>query len=334
MASDPSPNDYESAEPLAGALIESMRNFGYSPETAIADLIDNSISAGARTIDVTFTWDGAASSISVADDGRGMSAEQLYAAMRLGSTSPLDNRAASDLGRFGLGLKTASFSQARELTVFSRQPLHDSIAVRRWDLDFVSSVNKWHLMKTPPDGFNFSGLQDGQGTVVVWTKCDRLVEAAEPSDHKVQARFNQAARRVGQHLAATFHRFMVGRGKITIRLNGTEIAPWDPFMEAHPATQNLGREVLPLAGKEVMVTPHVLPHRSKLSAAEQDDGAGAHGWNQQQGFYLYRGKRLLVQGGWLGLGFAKEEHAKLARVRIDFPASLDHEWQEIGRAHV
>ncbi|KQZ67108.1 ATP-binding protein [Nocardioides sp. Root151] len=319
-------DQWDIAEPRADALIESLRSFGYSPETAIADLLDNSISAGARSVDVTFTWNGSDSSISVADDGRGMSAHALYSAMRLGSTSPLAARAESDLGRFGLGLKTASFSQARELTVQSRAS-DGELAVRRWDLDFVAANNRWQLLRTAPDQLDAGALPKSRGTVVTWTKCDRLVGAADVTDHKAQTRFNETARRVGHHLAATFHRFMVGRGKITIRLNGVQLEPWDPFLEVHPATQNLGSEVLPLAGRVVVVTPFVLPHRSKLNASEQDTGAGARGWNQQQGFYLYRGNRLLVQGDWLGLGFARDEHAKLARIRIDFPSALDHEWQ-------
>ena len=120
---------------------------------------------------------------------------------------------------------------------------------------------------------------------------------------------------------------MSGRGRITIRLNGRELHPWDPFMETHPSTQNFGTESLPFRDTPIRVTPWVLPHRSKLSDEEQDRGAGTAGWNQQQGFYLYRSNRLLVQGSWLDLGFTRDEHTKLARIQVDFPASLDHDWQ-------
>ncbi|MDC5696313.1 ATP-binding protein [Intrasporangium calvum] len=319
-------DDWDIAEPRADALIESLRAFGYSPEAAVADLLDNSISAGARTIDVEFYWNGAESHVAVRDDGRGMDSAALFDAMRPGSASPLEERDPKDLGRFGLGLKTASFSQARELTVITRTADSEK-SVRRWDLDLVGASGEWRLLRSAPASLAGEDLGLGPGTLVVWTKCDRLVGQADVADTKAQSRFNQVARKVGVHLAAVFHRFMVGRGKVTIRLNGTTLQPWDPFMESHPATQNLGTERLPLKGSHVDVTPLVLPHRSKLTDIEQRDGAGEAGWNQQQGFYLYRGDRLLVQGDWLGLGFAKEEHTKLARIAVDIPTTLDHEWQ-------
>jgi hypothetical protein len=116
-------------------MVESLRGFGYSTATAIADIVDNSISAGARNVWITFTYGGSASIISILDDGHGMSAEELLRAMTLGGISPLLQRSATDLGRFGLGLKTASFSQCRCLTVASRRSGHVSTSTRRWDLD-------------------------------------------------------------------------------------------------------------------------------------------------------------------------------------------------------
>lgn len=320
-------DEWDIAEPRADALIESLRAFGYSPEAAVADLLDNSISAGARNIDVEFFWDGASSHVAIRDDGRGMTDAALLAAMRPGSTSPLEERDAKDLGRFGLGLKTASFSQARELTVITRSAESGNSAVRRWDLDVVEETGEWRLLKSVPSSMRVEALGSSPGTLVVWSKCDRLVGRPEVADAKAQSRFNQVARNVAHHLAAVFHRFMVGRGKVTIRVNRRTLDPWDPFMESHPATQNLGTEKLALKGAHIEVTPLVLPHRSKLSESEQRSGAGEAGWNQQQGFYLYRGDRLLVQGDWLGLGFAKDEHTKLARIAVDIPTTLDHEWQ-------
>ncbi len=319
--------DWDIAAPRADALIESLRAFGYSPEAAVADLLDNSISAGARSIDVEFYWNGPDSHVSVRDDGRGMDDADLLAAMRPGSTGPLEQRQAKDLGRFGLGLKTASFSQARELTVVTRSPASTAPHVRRWDLDVVQESGEWRLLRSAPTWLPLSALGDGAGTLVVWSKCDRLVGDAAVGDAGAQSRFNKVARSVAQHLSAVFHRFMDGTDKVSIRVNGVPVAPWDPFMESHCATQNLGSERLGLKGEHIDVTPFVLPHRSKLSEAEQTGGAGASGWNEQQGFYLYRGNRLLVQGDWLGLGFAKEEHTKLARIAVEIPTTLDHEWQ-------
>ncbi len=318
---------WEIAEPRADALIESLRAFGYSPEAAIADLIDNSISANAKTIDVDFHWEGRASRVTVTDDGAGMDEEHLVTAMRPGSTSPLETRGPRDLGRFGLGLKTASFSQARELTVMTRRRADSETLVRRWDLDVVASTGEWRLLKSAPPSLGRPELDGGARTRVVWTKCDRLVGDVDVSDSRAQARFNSVARAVAEHLSAVFHRFTSGRGRVTIRVNGNTVTPWDPFMTGHPATQSLGAEVLTLGDEQVRVTPYVLPHRSKLDEAEQTAGEGVRGWNHQQGFYLYRGDRLLVQGDWLGVGGAKDEHTKLARIAIDIPTSLDHAWQ-------
>jgi hypothetical protein len=319
--------DWDIAEPRADALIESLRAFGYSPEAAIADLVDNSIFAEAKNIAIDFVWSGSDSTVSVADDGRGMTESTLVAAMRPGSTSPLQERDKSDLGRFGLGLKTASFSQARELTVVSTEKESGCTSTRRWDLDTVARSGEWRLLRTPSADAKAIERPTPFGTVVRWSKMDRLVGVAESGDAKAHARFLKTVERVHQHLAATFHRFLTGRSRIRITINGNGVEPWDPYMLNNSAAQRLDPETLPFRGELIQVSPYVLPHRSKLSDVEAQTGAGAHGWNQQQGFYVYRSGRLLIQGDWLGLGLAKDEHAKLARISVDFPAALDHEWQ-------
>lgn len=318
--------DWDIALPRADALIESLRGFGYSPEAAIADLVDNSISADARNVAIDFQWHGAESTVTITDDGFGMSESTLIDAMRLGSMSPLAKRAKSDLGRFGLGLKTASFSQARELTIGTAMK-GSPPAIRRWDLDTVARVNDWRLLRSAPSGSIIESLQ-GSGTIVRWSKLDRLVGAADLTDQKAQDRFLEVASKVQRHLAATFHRFLAGRDKLHITVNQCAVQPWDPFASRHPATQRLDPEELPYRGELVRVTPFVLPHRSKFATdAEAGASAGIGGWSQQQGFYVYRSGRLLIQGDWLGLGMGNDEHTKLARIAIDFPSSLDHDWQ-------
>jgi hypothetical protein len=319
---------HEIVPPNAAAMIESMRAFGYSPATAIADLVDNSISAGARVIEVRMYWAGTDSWVSIADDGRGMGEAELRTAMRLGSRSPRDDRAADDLGRFGLGLKTASFSQCRSLTVASRAAPGPA-AIRRWDLDFVADQREWCLLTDSRYGSatRLELIALDHGTVVLWEHLDRLVGNANVDDAGARERFLQTARRVETHLGMVFHRFLTSRNGPELRVNGNRVEPWDPFLADHPSTQRFQTEVLKLREHRVDVTPHVLPHHSKLTEAERVAGRGPEGWNAHQGFYVYRERRLLVAGDWLRLGSQKEEHAKLARIKIDLPNELDSDWQ-------
>lgn len=319
---------YEIAAPRADAMIESLRAFGYDLETAIADLIDNSLSAGTKNVWIEFTWEGTDSRVLVSDDGKGMSEEELTLAMTPGSRSPLEERASGDLGRFGLGLKTASFSQCRSLTVLSKTEGRETF-VRCWDLDYVVETGEWRLLKEPvlaPEEMRTRLLERASGTAVLWRKLDRVVGNTAPDDEAAHKRFLEGLDRVKHHLAMVFHRFLSEPGGLKLWLNGREVRPWDPYLTGEAATQILGREQLTLRGNVVDLQPYVLPHHSKLDEEVHRAGAGPRGWNAQQGFYVYRGRRLLVAGDWLGLGFQKEEHFKLARIRVDFPNSMDAEW--------
>ena len=319
--------EWDEAAPRPVALIESLRSFGYSPETAVADLLDNSMSAGASNMKLHFEWAGRDSHVAIVDDGRGMDETTLLEAMRPGSISPLSTRAASDLGRFGLGLKTASFSQARELTVITRDAA-ERVHVRRWDLDLVEMSGQWRLLRSPPGqaaAYLDVVARDG-GTAVVWSKCDRLVGDVEHDPERAADRFYTVVDQVREHLGATFHRFLTGRGARAIRVNDVAVEPWEPILK-HPATHLVTTEKLPFRGTRVEVRAYVLPHRSKLSEQQQRAGAGIRGWNAQQGFYVYRNQRLVVSGDWLGVGGAKDEHTKLGRITIDFDSELDLDWQ-------
>jgi hypothetical protein len=321
---------FELIEPNAPALIQSMRSVGYTAQAAVADLVDNSIAARARNVWVTFRWDGAHSFISIADDGMGMDEPALTEAMRLGTRSPLEERELGDLGRFGLGLKTASFSQCRRLTVWTRVSKEGDLSVRCWDLDYVNETGQWRLLKLPPRGSVSQTAQMDKldsGTVVVWENLDRLVEGSPVEDQRAQRRFLEVAEAVEAHLAMVFHRFLEPPATLTIWINGQRITPWDPFLRSEAATQHLAEESLTLAGQRIVVRPYVLPHHSRLSAEIHQRAAGQGGWNARQGFYIYRNRRLLVPGDWLNLGFQKEEHSKLARIQVDLPTTLDGAWQ-------
>ena len=312
-------------------MLESLRGLGYSTSAALADIVDNGISAGANEVRIDFAWHGRASRVTVFDDGCGMDDAELESAMRLGDKNPLDTRAAHDLGRFGMGLKTASFSQCRRLTVATVKKGITSCL--RWDLDELAADPNggWLLFEGPAEGSRpFLSPLNGKlaGTLVLWEAMDRVVTAGYTSDD-----FHDLIDTVQSHLAMVFHRLLQGpRAKLKLLLNGRAVPPWDPFMTGHPAKPWTSPPTHHLSDYgTVTVQAHVLPHRDKLTAAEFDDNAGPAGWTAQQGFYVYRNERLLVAGGWLGLGnsraWNREEAHRLARIRLDIPNTADADWK-------
>lgn len=312
-----------SAIPEASSMIETFRAIGYNIETAIADIIDNSISANAKNIWVNFEWLGSKTWLSIKDDGIGMNNDELIQAMRPGSKSPLQERSSKDLGRFGLGLKTASFSQARKLTVISKKMNNDS-AYWTWDLDFVNKTGNWNLIKYLPDENLETEISKlTTGTIVLWNDIDKVVKDFSQDDEKALGKFLFTMEQVKKHLAMVFHKF-IEKGKINIFFQDRKITAWNPFLVNEPATQIFPEEKI--QNGKVMIEGYVLPHKSKISEETYKNAEGVKGWNEQQGFYIYRNERLLLAGDWLGL-FRKEEHYKLTRIQIELPNTLDADWQ-------
>ena len=312
-----------SAIPEASSMIETFRAIGYNIETAVADIIDNSISANAKNIWINFDWKGAATWLSIKDDGSGMNNDELIQAMRPGSKNPLADRSSKDLGRFGLGLKTASFSQARQLTVLSKKKDYSSV-YWTWDLDYVNQTGNWDLLKYLPDNVNERALTDlTSGTLVIWNDIDRVVKHFKQNDNTALDKFLFIMEQVKKHLAMVFHRFIENK-KVKIFFQDYEINPWNPFLPSEQATQSFSEEQL--HNGKVLIKGFVLPHKSKISEETYNYAQGTKGWNEHQGFYIYRNERLLLAGDWLGL-FRKEEHYKLIRIQIDLPNSLDADWQ-------
>lgn len=317
------------ATPRASVLIESLRDVGYTLEAALADIIDNSISAGATHIRIHTESDPARSPlIAIVDDGAGMNEDELIDAMRPGSRSPLEQRGSSDLGRFGLGLKTASFSQCRRLTVVSQTG--DGVAAATWDLDYVAEHDEW-LVQLPTD-FHDVGFADDlgrRGTLVLWEKLDRLRDTATPGAEWQD--FDSAMDAARHHLELVFHRFLTGEPgtpKVVITLNGSALVSFDPFNSKNPAVirEPNEPEVIQFGTHAIKVQTFTLPHHKKVSEAEWERYAGPAGYVKNQGFYLYRAKRLIIWGTWFGLA-RQTELTKLARVRIDIPNGLDAEWK-------
>ncbi len=322
----------EDIPPDPASLAESLRDFGYTLPTALADLLDNSLTAGATEIEIQLEAAGAASHIAVIDNGKGMTAEELKNAMRMGTGGPLTVRRAGDLGRFGLGLKTASLSQGRCVTVITKSKADAALTIRRWDLRHIAS-SKWQLLKEPADTAKryvdtVSSLS--HGTAVVIEDLDRSAflrgEPAQALDH-----LGRALEAVRLHLSMVFHRFI--EDGTSIKVGPTKLRSWNPFLTQ--VSTKLATETLRLNGLEIAVTPYVLPHHSRLSDDEHDKAAGPSGWNSHQGFFIYRCRRLIVPGTWLNLNLKKEDHVKLARIQVDLPNGLDADWHlNVMKSHV
>ncbi len=306
--------------------MESMRDVGYTIEAAMADLIDNSISAKARNIDILFS-PYKSPYVAIVDDGEGMTPHELTQAMCPGSRSPKEVRAATDMGRFGLGLKTASLSQCRRLTVVSR--VDGVTAGREWDLDFLNEVKAWKLkLLSNKEIAELSAIErlSARGTMVLWRVLDRLEDVYSAGEFATG--MDSVMARIQRHLELVFHRFLTGEpglAKVVIRINGHALVGADPFGLQFLATQHLSREVVNVAGADVVIQPYILPHHSKISAIEYERLGGEDGHLRNQGFYIYRNRRLIISGTWFRL-VRQSELTKLARVQVDIPNTLDHLW--------
>lgn len=315
--------------PSASRLTGSLRDIGYDLNTTLADLVDNSLSAGAAQVDVEIVFDGTASYLLVADDGAGMSESRLTEALRFGTRR---GYAAGELGRYGLGLKTASIAQGRRLTVVSRQaPVRPRLAARTLDLDVVERDDRWEVFDPGPSHaveLAHQWLVDRPGTVVVIEGLDRVLPDRNPAGGWARRRLATLAERAVAHLGMVFHRYIEGEFglPLTITVNGEKSPAWNPF------APDEDREALPVRQfevehgglvEQVKYSPFVLPPRRSFSSPEAFERmAGPDKWNRQQGLYIYRAGRMIQSGGWSGMR-AADEHTKLARAAVDFSTELD-----------
>ncbi|WP_175987244.1 ATP-binding protein [Microbacterium tenebrionis] len=304
-------------------LLESMRSVGYSFEAATADIVDNSIAANATQIDIIAdAVDG--HYICICDNGTGMFPDEARDALKLAGTRNVE-RMAHDLGRFGLGLKTASLSQGRRLTVVTKR---DGISTGlQWDVDFVLETGNWAIRVLDPDdivGLPHSELIDEaeHGTLVIWESLDYFLAGA----HDVASWMSNRLSELRAHLGLVFQRFLEGRGALRLTVNGIVVAPIDPFLEGNPRTQVAPIERVSIDGHAVAVEAFTLPHSSYLSAKERKREDLGTRMREHQGFYVYRNRRLISAGGWFGLS-KQDELSKQTRVRVDVPPELDHHWQ-------
>lgn len=310
----------ELVNPNIQNFIKSFRDVGYTFEIAVADILDNSISANATEINI-YTVPSPKLFFCMLDNGKGMSEKELVEAMRLATKNPEEEREKKDLGRFGLGLKTASFSQCKKLTVLSKKD--GIVSIRQWDLDYISSTNQWLLIT--PSLFDFKGtpLVDElnsleSGTLVIWEEVDRYKEES----------FSSNIEKLRKHLSLVFHRFLEGSDsftKLKISINNSLLKPFDPFNTNNDATFRKSSEKIKIYDSMIEVTPYILPHHSKVSRQEWEEYSTSDGYIKSQGFYLYRANRLLIHGTWWGLHKAIDAH-KLVRIKVDISNKQDSYW--------
>lgn len=315
--------EYE-LNPIASSLIQSMRDIGYTLNTAIADIIDNSIAAYASNIDIIYTNELHKPSLMIIDDGCGMTKGELLEALRFAYISPEEERNKDDLGRFGLGLKTATFSQARKLVVVTSK--NNIISCAQWDLDYVVKTQKWLLQMPNLEDLNLSDdiLEKikPHGTMVLWQNIDKFTYEADFSKH-----IDSSMASLRDHIALVFHRFIDKQNvnPLVIKLNNLPIVAFDPYLNSNSHTIHHPIEKIRINDSIVSIQTHILPHHKWLKKEEENFLQTKSDLLNNQGFYIYRNNRLMVWGDWFRL-LKKSEATKLARIEIHFDNKLDAEW--------
>ena len=304
--------------------LTTLSRVGYTFTSAVGDLIDNSIAAGSQNISILFKLLDEEPAFWIIDDGFGMTAKELKKNMVIGCKDPDDQREEKDLGRFGSGMKTASFSQARQLTVVSRTSTDPTVSAARWDTDLIKEKNEWRLeILAKEDIANLNYLTDFDnlcsGTVV----CLQALTCID-SNPNISSQISSLCTELTDYIQLYFHRFLNKNLKLT--LNGVSISGLDPFMTNLPGHQELGKRELRTKKGKIVIQSHVLPRLTNLTKTQLAKYKGAKYISQHQGLYVYRDERLILAGGWFGIG-NMNELSNLVRIQIDIPSELDKEWE-------
>ncbi|NMB71336.1 MAG: ATP-binding protein [Bacteroidales bacterium] len=318
--------------PNPSRLIEGLRDTGYDFNTALSDIIDNSIDAGASLVDIRILMDTDGDvRITIADNGCGMDEATLLNGMTYGAPEKSDP---SRLGKFGLGLKTASTAFARKLSVITRNSANSRLLKATWDLDFVIKVGDWQLILQDPDEEEVELFEEiaheTTGTLVIWEKIDRLLKVyKKPGCQQARKALETIVDAFRDHASMVFQRFLDtkdGRARnIKMVLNGEPLLPWDPFCINEPGTELVAQIDQPVEFDNgecanFILKAFVLPRREEFSTPEAAKKARLG--NHTQGIYLYRENRLIHSADWFGM-FTKEPHYSLLRVDFSFSHELD-----------
>lgn len=303
--------------PPAKSLIQGLRCIGYNFSTALSDIIDNSISAFAKNINIITNPDDDPY-VAILDDGIGMGLNELENAMTLGSERNKDD-SEIELGRFGLGLKSASFSQCLTLIVASKRCSKTN--AMRYDLKKIESTNMWILdvlgqeeINLLPEIEQLNAMKSG--TLVIWKDFDKIEGEAK----SFKESFINTIGNAKKHVEYVFHRFY---DNVIIKFNGHVIDRRDPFLVGF-GQQGRTQKIL-VDNDYIVVTPYVLPYVNMLTEEHKKLLGNPKSIYEDQGIYIYRNKRLIIWGNWLRMGIRREFN-KLARVLVDIPSSLDSVW--------
>lgn len=312
--------------PSPKSLIKTLMRVGYDFNMAVGDIVDNSISADAKNIRIFTSLDPQYPTFSIYDDGWGMSEKELYENMKLAAKDPSLERDKNDLGRFGSGMKTASFSQARKLIVISKKK-GSKICGAYWDIDEIESSDSWEVLMglsereiNSIDGFDKDMLIE-TGTVIIWHKIISFKETQHASLENIIANTIDS---MSRYLSLHFHKFMQSNNKVSFFVNQRKLSPINPFIKGK-GSMDLTLENIRGKKGNVEIKPHVLPHPQYLTQSQIDKLGGIDAIYKNQGLYIYRANRLIIAGGWMGLS-SRNILGNLARVEVNIPASLDDEW--------
>ena len=312
-------------------MIEGLRDTGYEFNTAVADIIDNSIAAEAKLVDIRINMDYRGNQrVAIADNGHGMNREDLVNAMKYGS----DRRPnPASLGKFGLGLKTASTAFCRRLSVTSRSTSNEPLLEATWDLDHVARAGRWELLlsDTPDDDArkHLEEVATGQpGTIVVWSSIDRLSrDYKAPGGGHAQKGLQRIVNGLKQHVAMVYQRFLDRNDSraddVTIIINGQGISAWDPFcvnVSDLVGSEDVEAETESGKNAHFSVRAYILPRKEEFP--DEESAKAANLSNERQGIYIYRENRLIHDADWLGM-YAKEPHGTLLRAEFSFDHRLD-----------
>ena len=298
-------------------VIDVLSSAGYSLNYAIADIIDNSIYAGAKNILVFFDVSTSNPFIYILDDGKGMNIDDLKKAAVPGYTDPNADRDVNDLGRFSVGLKSAAHSFSNDLVIVSKKEKEDKCIIQI-DFDYIKNKKEWTAFIL--NNFDHSYLLKDNGTLVF---CDRLNCIESNID------FNTLCTKIDNLETALSHiSWKYIENGLNIELGTSysnqrrKVKGWNPFfLEENKGTKKIYSESIPYKNEKIGIISYILPTYGNLSPNDQRLMRGK-GLNDQQGFYVYRNNRLIQEGGWLDLpDMNLDDKCSYARIEMNIPAS-------------